>query len=304
MNAAMQVESDTTNPSVWQEEMRKHVSAHVESAMLVTTKPCKVCQGDSPLHGVVDFSKCCETPRYPSGHVGVPVYYRRCKRCGFVYTDFFDDFSPGMWTTYLYNEDYYATVDPDYLDRRPQMNAAVVDALLCAEPTSWIGLDYGGGNGLTAKHLQGRGYSYDTHDPFGVSDMHPSRKGRYNFCSSFEVAEHTPDPVGFMADIVALCSPDRLAVLVGTHTNDGHLSHPGDLNWWYAAPRNGHISLHSRRSLTELSKRFALDCYSLSEQTHLFTRGYTPAEARRLLMIGKVRGRIWRLLTAAPGSRA
>lgn len=282
------------------DELRRYAGLRLEHAQAFPLEQCKICDGDASLYDVLDFARSCESPSFRQAPAVVPVYYRRCRRCGFVFTDFFDQFTPNMWTRHLYNDAYYAEIDPDYAVLRPQLNAAVVDALLCADKGAWTGLDYGGGNGQTAQRLRALGYTYDTHDPYGLSDLREDRRGRYDFCSTFEVAEHTPDPLGFLHDIVRLCSPDRLAVLVGTHTSDGHIHEAGSLQWWYAAPRNGHISLYTRRALQVLAERFSLQCHSISEQTHLFTRGYTAAQARRFLLVGKLRGRLRRLLRPAP----
>ena len=89
---------------------------------------------------------------------------------------------------------------------------------------------------------------------------------------------------------MSLCSTEALFVLIGTHASDRHLSaESGDLSWWYAAPRNGHISLHSHRSMQELAKRYSLSYLAISEQTHVLFRGYTQAEASRFLWRGKER---------------
>jgi hypothetical protein len=56
--------------------------------------PCKICGGISVLYGVVDFSKCCEEAsgvKLPLS--GVPIYYRRCTNCEFVFTDALDGWS-------------------------------------------------------------------------------------------------------------------------------------------------------------------------------------------------------------------
>ena len=76
--------------------------------------PCKICGGSAALYGVVDFNKSCEEAR---GHrlqlSGVPIYYRRCVTCSFLFTDAFDDWSNDEFKAHIYNDSYH-TVDPDY----------------------------------------------------------------------------------------------------------------------------------------------------------------------------------------------
>lgn len=40
-------------------------------------------------------------------------------------------------------------------------------------------------------------------------------------------------------------------------------------DWWYIAPRSGHISIHRKRSLKQLWSAVGLDCISLSQEWHL-----------------------------------
>ncbi len=63
------------------------------SAALV---PCKICGEPAPLYGTVDFNRNCEIEggiKLPPS--GTPVRYRRCRGCGFLFTDAFDALEPG-----------------------------------------------------------------------------------------------------------------------------------------------------------------------------------------------------------------
>lgn len=268
-------------------QLRRHAAG--------TPLPCKVCDGETALFDVVDFAKACDARLYPAGLAAVPVYYRRCRACGFVFTDFFDDFAPQQWSAQLYNDDYYRSVDAAYAEERPLANARGVDHLLRQLKASTIGLDYGGGSGRTCARLREMGYRYDTVDPFGARSLTPENARRYNFCTAFEVAEHTPDPRGFVRSIVELASPQRLAILIGTQMHDGIVTDAARLSWWYAAPRNGHISLYSQRSLQLLAERFGLHYTAFSGRTHLFTRHWSAREAWWFLARGKAIGRLDRM---------
>jgi hypothetical protein len=227
---------------------------------------------------------------------GVPVYYHRCRRCGFIFTGFFDRFTASQWTDLLYNDRYYSNVDPDYAEVRPRGNAIAVDSLISSDKDRIAGLNYGGGNGKTARLLRDMGYRYDNFDPYGDRSMTPELVHRYEFCSVFEVAEHTPDPLNTLREIVSLCNPGRLAILVGTHTTDANVDDNRRLAWWYAAPRNGHISLHSKASLQALATAAGLQCLNFTEQTHLLYREMSRREAMRFLVKGKIRSRLRMLL--------
>jgi hypothetical protein len=45
---------------------------------------------------------------------------------------------------------------------------------------------------------------------------------------------------------------------------DGH-----DFSWWFISPRNGHISIHSRRSFSILCQRVGLHLQSVSQSVHV-----------------------------------
>ena len=261
------------------------------------TTPCKICQAPSTLLGALDFLKTCNPQPGTLGPKSVPVYYWRCSGCDFIFSRFFDRFDAGQWAEHVYNDDYYSSIDTEYFSVRPTSNAMQVDSFLGGRRAEYMCLDYGGGNGKTAELLRKFGYDYDTYDPYGLTSTMPERLGRYNFCSAFEVAEHTSDPVGFLGDIVRLSSTERLAILVSTYAHDGNIDRSGGISWWYAAPRNGHISLYSRQSLHALAGKFKLNCTSFSARTHLITRNYSRKESMWLLARGNALCRLKRVIS-------
>lgn len=236
---------------------------------------------------LVDLLKQCEAPLYPDTPSLIPVIYHRCGNCGFIFTTYFDEFNEEMWCKHIYNSDYIK-VDPEYLDSRPKRNSFFIDTLLSTKKSSVVGLDYGGGNGVTAKILRELGYEYDCYDPYGASSMDDAKIGSYNFCSAIEVLEHASDPVGLMAKLVDLVNHDRLIVLIGTCTSDSAVTNDQRLSWWYAAPRNGHISLFSEKALSILAKRFGLKCQSFSQSIHILTRNISDKELSYFWFRGRI----------------
>ena len=88
--------------------------------------PCKICGHVALLYGVVDFNKHCEIPngvKLPLS--GIPVYYRRCDGCGFLFTDAFDHWSDEQFKANIYNESY-SIIDPEYAAKRPNSSAETV----------------------------------------------------------------------------------------------------------------------------------------------------------------------------------
>jgi hypothetical protein len=269
--------------------------SRLAATRLSPTASCKVCGGEAHPFDVVDFSKSCETSTQLGRMSMIPVVYRLCAECQFIFTDFFDDFTDDQWRQYVYNDDYIQ-VDPEYATIRPRENARMVSTFLAGRKKNITGLDYGGGNGMTTTLLRELGWAYDSYDPFGHTDMAPDRIGQYNFCSAIEVFEHSPDPVGSLRAIVEKVSKNRLMIMISTVTSDGAISQETRLSWWYAAPRNGHVSLYSHKSLEILASRFNLTCVFIKSGPFFLTRGYSEMETRRLVLQGKLLRRLRRKL--------
>jgi len=246
------------------------VESKIESRVLqraVDPRPvaCKVCRGASGLLGVVDFHKSCEEAKGKLlGLSGCPVYYRRCGRCGFVFTDAFDDWGVEDFRRSIYNEDY-ALVDPDYAEVRPAGNARLVTETFAASREALRVLDYGGGTGVLAGRLRDEGFMGETYDPF--SEFREMPEGRFDLITCFEVMEHVSDPRATTETMARLLKQEG-AILFSTLVQPVEFAAEG-LRWWYAAPRNGHISLYSTAALAHLFGRLGMKVVSFNEALHM-----------------------------------
>jgi SAM-dependent methyltransferase len=239
---------------------------------------CKICGGASPLFGVVDFHKTCLEAQGKSLSLsGKPVYYRRCSGCGFLFTDEFDDWSTEAFLEHIYNHDY-AIVDPDYAAARPTSNATVIAKTFQSSRDTLSILDYGGGNGVLARLLSEQGFNATTYDPFTTFSTPP--QGRFDLITCFEVLEHSPFPDRTVSDMSRFLADDGL-ILFSTLTQPSNFDDLG-LRWWYVGPRNGHVSLYSRRALTILFQKNGLGLVSLSDLVHMAFRKL-PAFAAHLV---------------------
>lgn len=243
---------------------------------------CPVCQGTCSWLDVVDFNKACLQALPLSG---MSIYYALCGTCGFCFAPAIMGWSLEQFAQRIYN-DQYAALDPEYLETRPGKNAQGLQSMFGAWPSTARHLDYGGGHGRLAEILRGAGWNSLSHDPFLSPDVTPGQLGQFDLVTAFEVFEHVPDVRQLMSDLSALASPDGL-VLFSTLLSDGHL-HPGKrMDWWYAAPRNGHISLFSKQSLAVLAQEAGFHFASFSNGLHVFFR-QMPAWAAHTL--GPARG--------------
>jgi len=92
-----------------------------------------------------------------------------------------------------------------------------------------------------------------SYDPFSA----PERPmGGFGIITCFEVIEHTVSPVATVEDMIGLLAPDG-AILIGTTIQPANITEIRG-NWWYIAPRNGHISIFAAETFARIATRFGL----------------------------------------------
>lgn len=229
-----------------------------------TQQICKCCGAQARLSGFVDFDRDCFGYNAKRGQIrGLPIAYYCCAECEFAFTDAFDDWSPADYQAHIYNDEY-ALFDPNFATERPQNTCKLVQHLI--HNRSVRILDYGSGNGHTARLLRQAGYAHVTeYDPFHGDPVKPAQGG-FDLVICIEVAEHVPDPLRLFAELnsytaahgIILLSTKDMAEVQGNWVND-----------WYVAPRNGHISFYSGRTLTLLGNSLNRSYRKLDSFRHL-----------------------------------
>jgi SAM-dependent methyltransferase len=210
---------------------------------------CKVCQGDAVWFDRVDFNKYCNvTNFYGYGTAGVDVNYWRCLSCGYIFTRDFDEWSIEEFSKFIYNDDYIK-VDSEYLRVRPEQYARDFAARFAGCEEARL-LDYGSGAGLFVDLMRQAGFRHiEAYDPFS----NPQRPdGTFDIITCFEVIEHSADPVATLGDMKSLLREDGCIVFSQTVQPPDILAIRG--NWWYLAPRNGHVSTYSEEALAALGR--------------------------------------------------
>lgn len=243
--------------------------------------PCPVCGDEGKAFDVVDFSKSCEEARgkflVPSG---IPVYYYLCKGCQFCFAPWIAGWTALEFEERIYNRDYIL-VDPDYLDARPRGNAQSLITTFGDHGRRIRHLDYGGGAGLLSRLLNEAGWKSTCYDPFTNRDVDTASLGQFDLITAYEVFEHIPDVDGLINRLSSLLAPDGIVVF-STMVSDGRIVSGQRLTWWYAAPRNGHISLYTRKSLTLLGAKQNFNFGSFADGFHMYYRTM-PAWASHLM---------------------
>ena len=235
---------------------------------------CAVCGGESSLFDVVDLNKSCLGADQQLQLSGIPVYYARCNGCGFCFAPELMAWSIEEFEQKIYNDDY-VLVDPDYVDARPRNNAATLIAVFGDLAHGLKHLDYGGGGGLLSELLNAAGWQSQTYDPFVHRNTQLESLGKFDLITSYEVFEHVPDVQALMANLRLLLAENGL-ILFSTLISDGNIKPHERINWWYASPRNGHISLFSQVSLNVLAQKSGFRFGSFSEGFHTFFTEVPP----------------------------
>lgn len=229
--------------------------------------PCKICGAASSLYGVVDFHKSCAEfrgIRLPLS--GVPIYYCRCTECGFLFTDAFDDWSNEQFKAHIYNSDYLS-VDPDYEEIRPRKSGEMVAALWGPRKAQTRVLDFGGGHDVLCSVLRAKGFAIaKTYDPM-VPEYAERPQEKFDLITCIETFEHMPDPSACIAQILD-CLAETGLVLYSTMVQPPDFDKCG-LAWCYVGPRNGHISIFTRKALSIAWSRHGYKNISLTDDLHL-----------------------------------
>lgn len=226
--------------------------------------PCPICHSATVPHDVIDLNASCDDRNgkvFPLAFV--PIYYNLCPSCGHYFAPQMLSWSPSDFEREIYNDDY-PLVDPDCMGQRAENNADALLGFFGANKLTH--LDYGGGNGRLAELLRKAGMDSTSYDPFHGQDKPESS---FDVITAFEVFEHVPDPHSMMDGLICLTHDDSM-ILFSTLLSDGEISPNGRLSWWYAAPRNGHISLFSSSSLKALGKAHGLSLMSFYDGMHGF----------------------------------
>lgn len=243
---------------------------------------CSICGGNCTPLDVVDFNKTCAEAKGCFFRLsGVPVYYYLCSGCGFCFAPEFRNWGPKDYSEHIYNDDYIK-VDPDFVEKRPKANASVLHKLLGGQKDGIQHLDYGGGNGMMSRLLKQMGWNSYSHDILNSNACDIGRFGPFNLITAYEVFEHVADVNDLMQRIKSLVTAKGL-VLISTFLSDGHIFRNRRLDWWYASPRNGHISLFSKESLKRLTGKYGFTFISLSQNLHIFFSEKIPSWASHLI---------------------
>lgn len=161
------------------------------------------------------------------------------------------------------------------MEVRPKANANNLISMFGDQASSIKHLDYGGGSGLMVNILKKTNWQSVSYDPFVDRNVSLDKLGKFDLITAYEVFEHVPDVRQLMSNLLSLLSPNGI-VLFSTLLSDGNINPNQRLSWWYASPRNGHISLFSKKSLAILAQKNGFKFGSFSKGLHVFFKEVPP----------------------------
>jgi SAM-dependent methyltransferase len=228
--------------------------------MIENCMNCEICSGHCRIVFVKDVNVSCadyfEGRRLYQANLGEVALFE-CVECGFGFFAEMHGWPQERYRNEIYNEDYHLC-DPPFREERPKKLAAWLGNNLC--PCDLV--DFGGGQGKLAELLVEKGFRAYSYDPFYGEKRLPSDTA--DVVTAFEVVEHVPDQRNLFRSLSALCRPAGIIVF-STLLKPKHLIN----DWWYASPRNGHVSFHTTDSLSRLTAQFGLASVSLSQEIHV-----------------------------------
>jgi 2-polyprenyl-3-methyl-5-hydroxy-6-metoxy-1,4-benzoquinol methylase len=228
---------------------------------------CKICASPALPFGACDVNRGGPPGAAARPARGQSLQYHRCEQCGFMFTAQLDHWSAQEFAQHIYNA-HYIEVDPDYAQARPAANAQWLIAQLGKAGDGLQLLDFGAGSGVLAQYLRQAGIAADSADPYSLQECPIAPAQQYDWVCAFEVLEHSPHPVQTLDTIRRYLKPAG-RLLMSTLLQPADIAQQG-CDWWYCAPRNGHISLFTASSLhIALQKTGAIRAQSLSDSLHI-----------------------------------
>jgi hypothetical protein len=166
-------------------------------------------------------------------------------------------------------------------------------------------LDAAGGYGIYTRLMRDLGFDFYWTDKYCPNltargfELEEGGDLPFTAVTAFEVMEHLPNPVEWVADLLERTGSDT--IIFSTELFAGEPPAPEDW-WYYAFPAGQHISFYQKSTLEYIGQRFGMQFYS-SRILHIWTRAKLNPLALRMLTSPRVSGLLRELPPRVLGPR-
>lgn len=212
-----------------------------------------------------------------------PCDYYYCEACGFLQTQ------EPYWLDEAYST-AVAAADTGLVQRNVAVSQTLSTVLFFLFDRHGKYLDVAGGYGMLARLMRDMGFDFYWSDKYCENLLvrgfeEPAAASSYTAVTAFEVLEHVPDPLRFVAESIE--NANTHTMLFSTTLFQGAPPEPG-LWWYYAFETGQHVSFFQSRTLQFMAEKLALNLYS-SGSLHLLTDKAINPYAYRLLARSRAR---------------
>ncbi len=204
------------------------------------------------------------------------VAYFHCANCGLLQTE------EPYWLDEAYNS-AIADADTGLVQRNLFLSKMLSSLLYFAFDRDGRYLDAAGGYGMLTRLMRDTGFDFYWSDKYCENVLARGFEAQpetvFTAVTAFEVMEHVPDPLAFVAECMAQSKSRTL--IFSTELYKGPPPQPG--SWWYYTFGTGqHITFYQRRTLQAIAQKLGLHCYS-NGLIHAFSDKKTTQLGFRLL---------------------
>lgn len=199
------------------------------------------------------------------------ISYYKCENCHFIQTE------EPFWLEEAYGLGAISALDVGIISRNTFLAKKTDEILnkLFPELGNFIGIDYGGGQGIFVRMMRDIGYNFYRQDLyaenlytqyFDITDL--PKNTHFTVLTAFEVFEHLPNPIEEIKKMF-----DYADILLFST----ELQPSDDVSeiekWWYFVPETGqHVSLFNKTTLEKITEILGVNLYTDSFNLHILSK--------------------------------
>lgn len=199
------------------------------------------------------------------------ISYYRCDNCLFIQTE------EPYWLGEAYGLGAISALDVGIISRNTFLAKKTDEILdkLFLEFDDFIGIDYGGGQGIFVRMMRDIGYNFYRQDLyaenlytkyFDITDL--PKDTHFTVLTAFEVFEHLPNPIEEIKKMFDYADILLFSTELQPSNEVSELE-----KWWYLVPETGqHVSLFNKTSLEKIAEILDVNLYTDSSNLHILSK--------------------------------